>query len=90
MTRIWKGEKETIISQSTYDATFDDFKGIWTSERWDWDNWTQIRGQYIGKRTWMPPCALFGYTCLLVEGHNFRILPDKEFDELPSENFIEL
>lgn len=90
MTKIWKGEKETIISQSTYDATHKDFKGVWNVERWDWDNWEQVKDQYMGKRIWMPPFALFGHTCLLLEGQSFRILPDNEFDKLPSENIVEL
>ena len=80
--KIIKIGKQVFIPQSLYDSTHSDFKGVWTSERYDWPDWETIRDRYVGKRTWMPPCWLFGSTCLLIEGQNFTILPDTEFDEM--------
>lgn len=71
-----------IISESTYANTHDDFKGVWEVERWDIDGWEDIRSKYMGKRTWMPPCSLFGYTCLLVEGCTLMIVSDEEYEQL--------
>jgi len=29
------------------------FSGSWTTERTDWPDWEQVKGQYLGKRTLM-------------------------------------
>lgn len=79
--KIVKNENGVFIAESVYENTHRDFKSVWTCERWDWEKWEEIRDQYIGKRTWMPPFYLFNTTCLLVEGQNFTILPDEEFDK---------
>ena len=70
------------VSQSQYDKTSDDFKGIWTAERWDLPNWEEEREKHIGKRTIMPPFALFDTTCLLVEGQGMEIVSDDAFEEI--------
>lgn len=69
-----------IIAQSEYDNTHKGFKGVWTTERYDFPNWDTEREKYIGKRTWMPPFSLLNTSCLLVEGQNFEIVSDEEFD----------
>lgn len=70
------------VSQSQYDKTSDDFKGIWTAERWDLPDWESKREKHIGKRTIMPPFDLFDTTCLLVEGNGMEIVSDEVFNEI--------
>lgn len=45
------------------------YKGVWKSERTDIENWTDVRQQYMGKRT----TVMDGALC--VEGLHFRIVP---------------
>lgn len=80
--KIAKTDDGVVIAQSVYDNTHKDFKGVWDAERYDWDNWEQVRDKYMGKRTWMPPYSLFNGTCLLVEGMGLEIIPDDEFDKM--------
>jgi hypothetical protein len=68
------------VSQSAYDKS--QYNGIWDVERWDWPNWEEERVKYMGKRTIMPPFALFGTTCLLVEGQGMEIVSDDAFEEI--------
>lgn len=77
--KIMKVGRKAVIAESVYNKTPNDYKGLWTTERWDREDWEQVRSKYIGKRTWMPPCDLFGGTCLLVEGLALEIIPDEEF-----------
>lgn len=83
--KIIKSGEKIYISQSVYDHTHKDFKGVWTTERWDTDNWEHDRKKYIGKRTWMPPYDLLGKTCLLVEGQGFEIVPDDAWKAIRNE-----
>lgn len=80
------------VSQSAYDKTPEGFKGVWDVERWDLPNWESDRAKYMGKRTIMPPFALFDTTCLLVEGNGMEILTDKEwnkrYNEFCKKNFV--
>ena len=68
------------VSQSAYDKS--QYNGIWDVERWDLPDWESNRAKYMGKRTIMPPFALFDSTCLLVEGLGMEIVSDEVFDEL--------
>ena len=43
-----------------------DYRGEWTTERWDIPNWEEEREKYMGKRTLMT--NIDGATCLVVEG----------------------
>lgn len=88
MEKVVKNGNTVIIAQSVYDNTSKDFKGVWDTERWDIENWAEKRESYMGKRTWMPPCSLFGHTCLLVEGKSLTIVPDEEFDTLTNKNSL--
>lgn len=62
------------ITLSEYNSTPKDFRGIWTVERWDLPNWTEMREKYMGKRTMM---VYDKGTCLLVEGLSFEIVDDR-------------
>ena len=41
------------ITLSEYNAIPEDYRGIWTVERWDLPDWAEIREKHIGKRTMM-------------------------------------
>lgn len=41
------------ITLSEYNAIPEDYRGIWTVERWDLPDWAEIRERHIGKRTMM-------------------------------------
>ena len=73
--RIEKVGHKAVISESVYNDTHRDFKGVWETEREGCE-------KYMGKRTWMPPVSLFGSTCLLIEGFSLDIIPDKTFEEI--------
>lgn len=73
------------ITLSEYNAIPEDYRGIWTAERWDLPNWAEIRKKHIGKRTMMD---YDNGTCLLVEGMGFEIVDDsswKKPDEVRQE-----
>lgn len=61
------------ITLSEYNAIPEDYRGIWTVERWDLPDWAEIREKHIGKRTMM---VYDNGTCLLVEGMGFEIVED--------------
>lgn len=79
---ILKNGDNVYMSESEYNKAATGYKGIWDTERWDIDGWEEKRLNYIGRRTYMPPVSLFGHTCLLVEGHNFEIVPDAKFKHI--------
>lgn len=57
------------ITLSEYNAIPEDYRGIWTVERWDLPDWADLREKHIGKRTMM---AYDNGTCLLVEGWGLK------------------
>ncbi len=59
------------ITLSEYNAIPENYRGIWTVERWDLPDWAEIRKRHIGKRTMM---VYDKGTCLLVEGIGFEIV----------------
>ena len=70
------------ITLSEYNAIPENYRGIWTVERWDLPDWAEIRKRHIGKRTMM---VYDKGTCLLVEGIGFEIVNDsgwKKPDEI--------
>lgn len=70
------------ITLSEYNAIPENYRGIWTVERWDLSDWAEIRKRHIGKRTMM---VYDKGTCLLVEGIGFEIVDDsgwKKPDEI--------
>ncbi len=78
------------ITLSEYNAIPEDYRGIWTVERWDLPDWADLREKHIGKRTMM---AYDNGTCLLVEGMGFEIVDDsswKKTDEVRQENRMPL
>lgn len=70
------------ITLSDYNAIPEDYRGIWTVERWDLPNWAEIREKHIGKRTMM---VYDNGTCLLVEGIGFKIVDDTSSWKKPDE-----
>lgn len=87
-----RGEGVVYVSQSAYDETPKSYKGVWDVERWDLPNWETERVKYMGKRTIMPPFALFDTTCLLVEGNGMEVISDEEwqrrYQEFCDKNFV--
>ena len=70
------------ITLSEYNAIPENYRGIWTIERWDLPDWAEIRKRHIGKRTMM---VYDKGTCLMVEGIGFEIVDDsgwKKPDEI--------
>lgn len=61
------------ITLSEYNTIPEDYRGIWTVERWDLPDWAEIREKHIGKRTMM---VYDNGTCLLVEGMGVEIVDD--------------
>ena len=63
-----------------------DYRGEWTTERWDIPNWKEERKKYMGKRTLMT--NVDGATCLVVEGFYCDTLEDmKSLAEIGCEDF---
>ena len=54
-----------------------DYRGEWTTERWDLPNWEEERKKYMGKRTLMTNVE--GATCLVVEGLSLEIIDDTDW-----------
>ena len=53
------------MTLSEYLAVPEDYRGVWTTERWDIPDWENLRKSHMGKRTLMVNDK---GTCLLVEG----------------------
>lgn len=64
------------ITLSEYNSIPEDYRGIWTVERWDLPDWEELRKKHIGKRTMM---VYDKGTCLLVEGTGFEIVDDSSW-----------
>ena len=61
------------ITLSEYLAVPEDYRGVWTTERWDIPDWETRRKSHMGKRTLM---VYDRGTCLLVEGLSLEIVDD--------------
>lgn len=72
----YKLENMRKITLSEYNAIPENYRGIWTIERWDLPDWAEIRKRHIGKRTMM---VYDKGTCLLVEGIGFEIVDDSDW-----------
>ena len=53
------------MTLSEYLAVPENYRGVWTTERWDIPDWENLRKNHMGKRTLM---VYDRGTCLLVEG----------------------
>ncbi len=60
------------MTLTEYNAIHKDYRSVWTTERWQDDNWEEKRLKYLGKRTMMKWIKGYG-TSLLVEGIHFTI-----------------
>ncbi len=54
-----------------------DYRGEWTTQRWDIPYWAEVREKYMGKRTLIT--NIDGATCLVVEGMNLEIIDDSKW-----------
>lgn len=61
------------MTLSEYLAVPEDYRGVWTTERWDIPDWETRRKSHMGKRTLM---VYDRGTCLLVEGLSLEIVDD--------------
>lgn len=61
-----------ILTNEEYNKIPKDYRSVWEVERWDIDNWSDIREDHIGKRTYMT--LIDGSTCLLIEDLHFVII----------------
>ena len=64
------------MTQSEYLAVPENYRGVWTTERWDIPDWENLRKKYMGKRTLM---VYDKGTCLLVEGLSLEIVDDSSW-----------
>lgn len=67
---VYKMADKLVITASAYNAAHSDYRSVWTTERFDLDNWSEVRDQYMGKRTLMDGSGLH------VEGLSLVILDD--------------
>lgn len=73
------------ITLSEYNSIPEDYRGIWTVERWDLPDWAEMREKHMGKRTLV---VYDNGTKLLVEGLGLEIVDDsswKKPDEVRKE-----
>lgn len=68
------------ITESEYLSYPKDYRGVWTTERWDQPNWEQDRERHMGKRTLLVHTA-GGGTALLIEGISFAVVEDNQTGE---------
>lgn len=61
------------MTLSEYLAVPENYRGVWTTERWDIPDWENLRKNHMGKRTLM---VYDKGTCLLVEGLSLEIVDD--------------
>ena len=64
------------MTQSEYLAVPENYRGVWTTERWDIPDWENLRKKHMGKRTLM---VYDRGTCLLVEGLSLEIVDDSSW-----------
>ena len=62
--------EEIRITETEYNRIHPDFRGVWSTERYDIPGWEQMRNKYMGKRTLMRHGALY------IEGMGLTIVPD--------------
>lgn len=67
---VYKMDNKLIITASAYNAAPSDYRGVWTTERYDLPSWPKIRRDYMGKRTLMDGSGLH------IEGQSLVILED--------------
>ena len=64
------------MTLSEYLAVHENYRGVWTTERWDIPDWENLRKSHMGKRTLM---VYDRGTCLLVEGLSLEIVDDSSW-----------
>ena len=63
--------EEIRITEAEYRCVHPDFRGVWSSERYDIPGWEQMRDKHMGKRTLMRNGALY------IEGMGLTIVSDR-------------
>ena len=63
--------EEIRITETEYNRIHPDFRGVWSTERYDIPGWEAMRDRHIGKRTLMRNNALY------IEGMGLTIVPDR-------------
>ena len=74
------------ITLSEYNSIPEDYRGIWTVERWDLPDWAEMREKHMGKRTLV---VYDNGTKLLVEGLGLEIVDDSSWKK-PDEDRKEI
>jgi len=64
------------MTLSEYLAVPENYRGVWTTERWDIPDWENLRKKHMGKRTLM---VYDRGTCLLIEGLSLEIVDDSSW-----------
>ena len=59
------------VKLKDWQSGYPDFNNVWNTERYDWQNWSEVRHLYMGKRTMLVNDN--GITCLEIEGQHFEI-----------------
>lgn len=67
---VYKMSDKLVVTASAYHGAPSDYRSVWSTERFDLANWSEIRDQYMGKRTLMDRSGLH------VEGLSLVILDD--------------
>jgi len=62
--------EEIRITEAEYRRVHPDFRGVWSTERYDIPGWEAMRDRHMGKRTLMRHGALY------IEGMGLTIVPD--------------
>jgi len=73
------------VTLKEYNSLSGDYRGIWTTERWDITDWAAKREKYVGMRTMT--VNEDGQTVLLVEGLHFEIVDDSKSIPRPLKTF---
>ena len=79
------GQVTLYFPLSEYLTVPENYRGVWTTERWDIPDWENLRKNHMGKRTLM---VYDKGTCLLVEGLSLEIVDDsswKKSEEIKKE-----
>ena len=63
--------EEIRLTEAEYRCVHPDFRGVWSSERYDIPGWEQMRDKHRGKRTLMRNGALY------IEGMGLTIVSDR-------------
>lgn len=61
-----------VLTRAEYERIHSDFRGVWTTERTEWPDWSEVREQYMAKRTLLR--GVNGVPTLFIEGCGLTII----------------